>query len=87
MINTRKLEAFVIEAIRNRILTEEHITELVSLVTDELRTRDKSTEVESRSTEKSLTDVDRRLGKGLGECHISENQKLARRRCQRQLAD
>ena len=39
MINTRKLEAFIIEAIRNRILTEDHIAELVSLVTDELRAR------------------------------------------------
>ena len=54
---------FFIETIRDRIPTEEHIAELVSLVTDELRTRVKGAAVERRSIDKSLADVERRLSK------------------------
>jgi len=63
MINTRKLESFVVDTIRDRILTEEHIKELVTLVANELQAGFKESQRELHSVEKSLSDVERRLSK------------------------
>ena len=74
MINTRKLEGFVVNVIKQRILTETNVSELLVLISEELRTGHRDAARELASIERQLVDTDRRLGKLY---RLIEDEKLA----------
>jgi hypothetical protein len=63
MLNTDKLELFIINVLKERILTEEHLTKLVTMIAEELRAIREDSTGKLELVDKKLADVERRLGK------------------------
>ncbi len=63
MLNTDKLETFVIRVIKERILTEAHLAKLIELIAEELRAYQLEANEKLELLEKRLADVERRLAK------------------------
>jgi len=63
MLNTDKLELFIINVLKERILTEEHLTKLITMIAEELRAIREDSTGKLELVDKKLADVERRLGK------------------------
>ncbi|MBI3615839.1 MAG: hypothetical protein HY211_04905 [Candidatus Omnitrophica bacterium] len=63
MLNTDKLELFIINVLKERILTEEHLTKLVAMIAEELQALRAESTGKLELVEKKLADVERRLSK------------------------
>lgn len=63
MLNTDKFETFIIHVLKERILTEEHLTKLIELIAEELRLYQSDAKEKLELLAKNLEDADRRLGK------------------------
>ena len=63
MLNTDKLELFIINVLKERILTEEHLTKLVTMIAEELQAIREESKGKLELVDKKLADVERRLGK------------------------
>ena len=63
MLNTDKLEALIVQVIKERILTDEHLTKLVWLIAQELKTYQSEATGRLELLEKQSADTERRLGK------------------------
>jgi len=59
--SSRKFEEAVIRAIKDNVLTEDHLTQLVNLVNEEMNLASKEQENELRAVEGELADTQRRL--------------------------
>jgi hypothetical protein len=62
-LNTDKLELFIINVLKERILTEEHLTKLVTMIAEELQAIREESKGKLELVDKKLADVERRLGK------------------------
>ena len=63
MLNTNKLETFIVNVIKERILTEAHLTRLIELLGEELHTHRTQAGEQTALLEKKLADAERRLSK------------------------
>jgi DNA invertase Pin-like site-specific DNA recombinase len=63
MLNTDKLELFFVNVLKERILTEEHLTKLVTMIAEELHTIRAESKGKLELVDKKLADVERRLSK------------------------
>jgi site-specific DNA recombinase len=63
MLNTDKFEAFIIQVIKDRILTQEHLAKLIKLIATELQAFQSEVQEKLEFLEQKLTDVERRLNK------------------------
>lgn len=63
MLNTKKLENFFIEAIKERLLTDKNLTEVANILIDELNTLKTDRSKTLPQIQKRIDDIDRRLAK------------------------
>ena len=63
MLNTDKFETFIINVIKERILTEEHLVKLIELISEELKVYKSEAKEKLELLQRKLADTERRLGK------------------------